>query len=314
MVEGGMNFYQVWDVAERQKDCIEPLGTKKKFWFSMGEEGHQHDWLFKFSRQNTGEHWSEKIAEQLCKQLQIPHARYELARCSGVDGVISSRVFTQADCRMVMGNEVLHGKSPGYPAPENQGGKPVRVREHTVNRVLKCLSQNEIRPPDSEFDLAGLDAAGVFTGYLMLDVLISNQDRHHENWALIWDGENTLRLCPSFDHAASLARELTDGERLERLNSRDRNRQVATFVGKAHSQLYLTKNANKPLSTYDAFIQAAEKCQKAKEHWLLRLSELNMNDICNVVERVPKEMMSEVAREFAIQMILENQKRLLNHE
>lgn len=316
MVEGGMSFYRVWDVAEGQKDCIEQLGTKRKFWFSMEDGGHKHDWLFKFSRPNTGEHWSEKIAEQLCKQLQIPHARYELAQCSGFDGVISSRVFTQEDCRLVMGNEVLHGKSTGYPPPLNQGEKPVRVREHTVKRVLMCLSQSqsEIRPPDSEFDLSGLDAADVFTGYLMLDALISNQDRHHENWALVLDRENTLRLCPSFDHAASLARELTDKERCERLKSRDINRQVSAFVRRARSQLYQTKISNKPLSTYDAFVLAVEERAKAKVHWLSRLGALEMSSIQGIVEKIPMNMMSEVAREFAVQMISENRKRLLNHE
>ena len=50
-------------------EALEQLGTKEKFWF----QSNIHDCmcLFKFSRENTGEHWSEKIAEMLCSKLGI---------------------------------------------------------------------------------------------------------------------------------------------------------------------------------------------------------------------------------------------------
>jgi len=54
-------------------DDLEQLGTKEKFWFWF--KGGNVKWLFKYSRANTGEHWSEKVAEQLCKALEIPHVK-----------------------------------------------------------------------------------------------------------------------------------------------------------------------------------------------------------------------------------------------
>ncbi len=69
----------------------------------------------------------------------------------------------------------------------------------------------------------------VFVGYVMPDAWIANQDRHHENLGALWDGE-VLRLAPTFDHGAALARNPRDSERQERLTTRDGNRTVAAFA------------------------------------------------------------------------------------
>ena len=50
-------------------DVIEQLGSKPKFWFRL--EGDEQPWLFKFTRENTGEDWSEKIASEVAT-LQTP--------------------------------------------------------------------------------------------------------------------------------------------------------------------------------------------------------------------------------------------------
>ena len=84
---------------------IEQLGTKEKFWFYY-EKDEETKWLFKYSRENTGEHWSEKVAENLCEELHIPHVTYELAICNNRHGVVTKNVIPK-NCRMVMGNEVL---------------------------------------------------------------------------------------------------------------------------------------------------------------------------------------------------------------
>src|SRR5690606_14933665 len=50
-------------------------------------------------------------------------------------------------------------------------------------------------------------------GYLVLDAVIGNTDRHHENWGILRKKTGTGYvgyLAPSFDHASSLGRELHD--------------------------------------------------------------------------------------------------------
>lgn len=293
---------------------LEQLGTKEKFWFYFqGDE--ETKWLFKYSRENTGEHWSEKVAETLCEELNIPHVTYELAICGGRYGIVTRNVIPK-NSRMVMGNEVLHKNSPNaYPKSENDSERFVRVKEHTVNRVLGCLDSKTLPPNINSYDTSHLSASDVFCGYLLLDALISNQDRHHENWAVIVDQDTGYQyLCPTYDHAASLGRELLDTERHERLTTKDINRKVPKFVAKARSELFRLKTDKKPLLTCDAFYIAVENRNTAKSHWLAKLRDLTEDKIMAIFSRIPSEMITETAKEFAIEMVLENRKRLLEDE
>ena len=305
--------YRVSNINFNAED-LEQLGTKEKFWFLFSPK-ESLKWLFKFSRENTGEHWSEKVAEQLCELIGIPHVKYDLALCNGRLGIISPNAIGDFE-RMVMGNEVLHNHSPKeYPIPEQGAEKYVRVKEHTVSRVLACLDRSEIMPPKTGFDIAELNAGDVFCGYLMLDALISNQDRHHENWAIIVDNKTGERfLCPTYDHAASLGRELLDEERTERLNTWDKNRKIDQFICKARSELFNLKTDKKPLSTLDAFYSAVNQRNKARMHWLSCLQKIKEEEVVKIFSNIPDNIITETTREFAIQMVLGNMKRLLEDE
>jgi hypothetical protein len=96
---------------------------------------------------------------------------------------------------------------PAYPAHES---RKYKVREHTVGAVADVMCR--LAAP-SNFWMSGVPpgvdtALGIFVGYVMLDAWIANQDRHHENWGALQDDQ--LRLAPTFDHGASLARNLSD--------------------------------------------------------------------------------------------------------
>lgn len=54
-------------------DVIEQLGSKPKFWFRKQDD--DQPWLFKYTRVNTGEDWSEKIASEIAHLLEIPAAQ-----------------------------------------------------------------------------------------------------------------------------------------------------------------------------------------------------------------------------------------------
>ncbi len=307
------DLYTVHELTENA-EFLEQLGTKEKFWFR--DLSSQQRTLFKYSRPNTGEHWSEKCAEQLCILLGIPHVKYDIAIHNGRYGVTSPNIVGKSE-HLVMGNELLHKDDPDdYPKPIEYFEDKKRVTSHTVTRVLTFLSRSEVLPPKSNFDLGSLNAAEIFCGYLMLDALISNQDRHHENWAVIVetkDGSAVFRLCPTYDHAASMGRELLDKERKERLKTKDKNRTIEQFVQKAQSQLYKFKVDKKPMKTVDAFVFSVQKYPKAKQHWLSKLNSLTETEIKKVFDRIPPDLLSEVGRLFAYQVVIENRKRLLKY-
>ena len=285
----------------------EALGSKYKFWFLDGDRR----FLFKAEERGTGEDWAEKIACHLCELVGLPHVHYELAELYDGGRYIQPGVVcetcTPPPASLVLGNQLLLKRDPQYPA---QDQRKFKVKEHTVAAVADVLSR--LAPPAANWMAnvpAGIETAlDVFVGYVMLDAWIANQDRHHENWAALWDDD--LRLAPTFDHGASLARNLTDEKRKERLATRDRNPTVAFFAGKARSRFYQAPTDEHALGTVEAFAAFAQQDPLAAQIWLARLAGVDRADVRRIVDEVPPKRMSNVAKEFTLELLMVNQERL----
>lgn len=294
--------------------ALEPLGTKRKFWY---RDPAGRRMLFKAEERGTGEDWAEKVSCELCALLGIPHVHYELAHDirADVPGVVCE-TCAPPPWAMGLGNQLLQALDAAYPSE----GPRWKVREHTVDAVAAAMGLLVPPPPPySEILPNGIaTASGVFVGYVMLDAWIANQDRHHENWAALrGSGElyaGTLHLAPTFDHGASLARNLTDDERQERLASRDQNRQIPAFVRRARSGFYADPVQAKALTTVQAWRAFSQKAPESATIWLERLRSVDEETVQLVLERVPPQRMSQVAREFTLRLLVENQRRLLSGE
>ncbi len=287
---------------------VEQLGTKRKFWFRRFEDDSVR-WLFKAEERSTGEDWAEKIACELCELLDIPHVHYELAieTASGTPGVVCPNVAAPT-LTLILGNQLLFERDPAYPAKdENKYG----VRQHAVGVVVEAVQRLQLPPSEYCGNLpAGIDSAlGVFVGYVMLDALIANQDRHHQNWGAL-RSDRTM-LAPTFDHGAALARNEPEAKRERRLHGPDPKYNVNNFAEKAASSFYGSENAERPLGTLAAFSQFAKSSPKSAEIWLNRLKVLNRETISLIVDRIPESRMSSLTREFTIQLIEANLTRLL---
>jgi len=146
---------------------------------------------------------------------------------------------------------------------------------------------------------------------LILDALIGNTDRHHENWAIIRAGRQ-LCLAPTFDHASCLGFNLSDAERTDRMTP-GRNRSVETFADKALSKLYLA-GTDKPLTPLAAFAETSKDRPAARRAWTDRLRSIADNDLWAIINRVPTELMSKPARDFAYAFLRVNRDRILSLE
>lgn len=289
-------------------EAVETLGSKPKFWFSDGDRRM----LFKAEERGTGEDWAEKVSCHLGGLLGLPHVHYELAEEYDGDTYLRPGVVCEncapAPLSLVLGNELLLERDPAYPADVSQKYK---VREHTVDAVAQVL-QN-LAPPSENWmrDVpVGIETAlDVFVGYVMLDGWIANQDRHHENWAAL--PGNDLRLAPTFDHGASLARNISDDERLERLTTKDRNRTVAHFASRAKSAFYRRPTEPRPLTTFDACSAFAAFAPQAARRWLQRLGAIDQMSIRSVLDEVPNKRMSRIAKDFTLELLGLNREHLL---
>lgn len=297
-------MFPIVQVSSQHVESLEPLGTKRKFWFER--EGKRL--LFKAEERGLGEDWAEKVACELCRLLGLPHVHYELARDTHaqVPGVVCE-TCAPAPVELKMGNELLVAKDPQYPE-----SKRFKVRQYTVDTVAGVIA--DLKPPPRPWADGlppGIESPlDVFIGYVMLDAWIANQDRHHENWgALAINGE--LFLAPTYDHGGAMARNLTDEERRERLNSRDTNRQIPFFVRRATSAFYSDPPGDRPIKTFEAWQAFSHKSMAAAKVWLDRLRMIEDGQVRELLKRVPPERMSPVALDFTHGLLAENRKRLL---
>lgn len=295
---------------------VEQLGNKRKYWFTPHDEEDVR-LLFKADERvaggtdklGLGEDWAEKIACEICQCLGIPHVQYELAieKRSGVKGVVC-RNIARSPVTLVLGNQLMLEHDPEYPAED---GKKYGVRQHTVDAVLAAVAKLE--PPPEEFCEKlppGIEsAADIYIGYVMLDALVANQDRHHQNWGALRQRET--RLAPTFDHGAALARNEPDEKRHRRMYGPDRGYSVENFIAKARSSFYSEATAKRPLRTLEAFQEFAARKPAAAQSWLTRLHEFSDDDARGIIRRIPADRMSAVTREFTLRLIQANQRRLL---
>ena len=201
----------------------EVMGSKPKFWSKPDDE--EGLWLFKFPQAGSGQHWAEKIAAEVAECLGISHAVVELAICGGRQGSVS-KSFTEWQYQLKHGNEIL-GLTMAYDRDKQFGQS-----DHTLDNVFRALESAFVRRAAAE------RAKREFAAYVVLDAVVGNTDRHHENWGLLV--EPTPRgprgfLSPTFDHASSLGRELRDEKRAARL----RDGSVGPVLGEGEGWSFL---------------------------------------------------------------------------
>lgn len=298
------DFFPVVKV-EVKNENPESLGTKEKFW--VDHDGTKC--LLKFGREGTGEDWAEKVACELCGILNLPHAQYELATHDGRICTLS-KSFIKDDERLILGNELI-----GTARKSVDGAQSYHQREHTVSRALAAI----LRYTDKDAKNFVLPRFSPhwhnYIGYLMLDAWIGNGDRHSENWGVIIAKDRTVRLAPTFDHASSLGRELTDEVRAERLTTKDTRRSVAAYAEKARSALYAEaiERQRRALSPFDAFAAAARAQRLSAIIWVNKLRNVKPEKVLNILERIPDDFITATSREFAFAILNFNQTKILTY-
>ena len=279
----------------------EDMGTKEKFWYRKPGEDDS-DWLFKQPRPGTGEHWAEKIAAEVARVLGVPHATVELAEFREEHQNrrgSASESFVSHDEELVHGNQVLEWTVGDYD-PNIRFGQSDHSFENIWNSLDRVFEKRE----------AAEETEQGIAGYLILDAVIGNTDRHHENWGLLrrrvgsrWAG----RLAPSFDHASSLGRELLDRKRLQLL----KERRVRQYSEKGRGGIYWSRGARYGPSPLELVRKAVAAHPISFEASLERLTDLRDALVSEIVNRVPSDWMSRSAREFAIGLITCNRNQLM---
>jgi hypothetical protein len=298
-------YYPVIEVRPsyiNEEDEPERLGSKSKFWFRR-EDGVRC--LFKFPRHDFGEHWAEKVAAEVADLIGVRCAEVELARFGDVLGTQSS-AFAEPEWLRVHGNEVMAEGIPGYDGSRGSGRGDHSIR-NIASAVSRWAERHDLDPQAILWELAS---------YAILDGLIGNTDRHHENWMFFYHLERrSYQLAPSYDHGSSLGRELQDESRRV---SRSRSDILATgrvlnylLGGGSPRAVYIRSDSPKappPLVTAKLICRWHPDVVRP---WLERLEAATECAFRNVIDRVPDEFASPVARDFALWILTISREELL---
>jgi len=275
----------------------EPLGSKRKFW---GLLEHQPDcpWLFKYARAKTGEHWAEKIASELASLIEFPAAKVELAVVNGEAGALVRSIIPyelpdtggipRRRGDLIHGNEILGGHLPRY-EKRLQWGQMHHTWDNIRMALEKSLTTSEIS-----------DSLGRLAGMVVFDAWIGNTDRHHENWAILVAQDGAKRLAPSYDHASSLGRELTDQKRRDILD----REAVSEYIRKARGGIYGYSTGRHAESPLNLAAWAAERNPVLFKPWINRIRGLTEAQIRTVIAKVPAEVISPNAAEFCVAFLI----------
>jgi len=295
--------YSVIEVRPEWVAETEHLGSKRKFWYRQSNE--ESEWLFKYPQANTGQHWAEKIAAEIADLLNIPHGRVELATFEGEPGSVTES-FARDGAELVHGNQVLAGQVLGY-HPEGR----FRNSDHTLPNIWQAIDSVFATPEKIARAKQG------FAEYLVLDALVGNTDRHHENWGILRERVDNRwhdTLAPSFDHASSLGRELRDmGPKKSRQRLMEADR-VGNYVENGRGGIYWSAEDPMAPSPLELVRRACEANLSLFRKPLNKLNVLDMFLVGAMVKRVPKDWMSPLAREFALALMcytLEELRKLL---
>ena len=288
--------YPILDVPQDSIEDIEQMGSKNKFWFRLDDER----WLFKEPRISSGEHWAEKISAELGALLAIKVARVELAIFDGLRGSASlSFAPKNSNLILIHGNEILPGTVTGY-----DKSKRFRQKEHTIPNIRSAIDEMFKEQPGREQAFQSL------AGYLLLDGLIGNTDRHHENWGVILElmpaAKFHLTVAPSFDHASSLGRELTDERKIRHLKEGT----VKDYVEGGRGGIYLTPGDSKGQNPLQLAIQASKERPELFAGWLDRIKKLTIPNTTSIIERIPDGWMTTPSKEFALAALIHAKERL----
>jgi hypothetical protein len=241
--------------------------------------------------------WTEKVVNEIAILLGLPVARYELA--TGYFGRSTKLVEGVVSINCIPDNaQVLTGEDFLTQVLDCNLDDP---RQYTIENVLKALDLADVKIPSNwQQQISGIDTgAKLFVGYMMLDCLVNNSDRHDHNWGVMAVGEQ-IELIPSFDHGLSLGSTDEDEEKP--------SLSLSDYVNR-YSQSCFQSGYNK-LPTLTVFERAAQLYPDAAIVWQERLKQVTPTQIQEIFNRIPDGRITPIAAKFAIDLLTYNRERI----
>ena len=284
------NLFPILQVLPENEIQPEGMGSKVKSWYLMPEE-NESPWLFKRPQRNdSGEHWAEKIAAEIAEFLGVPHARVELAEYRGNRGSVTE-IISPENYSLIHGNEVL--ESVDFPLAMEELN--FHASDHTLENIWLALDRT------FESDSACVEAKARFAEYLVLDAVVGNTDRHSENWGILQRQEaprSIESLAPSYDHGSSLGHELME-ERRERWLKQG----IGVYVEGGRGEIYWQNTDRHGPSPLQLIRLAVSQYPEPFGNAVAKVENLDDSTLQGIVNALPEDWMEPSAKTFALELM-----------
>jgi hypothetical protein len=307
----------VLDVSGWEPIKDETLGASAKMWLREpgGDQSPQSAWVFKpvvvhADGSVQGGDWAEYLAGKTALELGAASAEIRMGQRDGQSGTLSRnvRVDDRTDCYP---GSLWLDADPGvaYRATNSKSSRRSSASEgYTIGAIASSLRKVGA-PPQALWGFEQLDGFDNFCTYLFLDAAIGNRDRHEQNWSVlrpILAGPPVL-LAAAYDNEGSLGYNLTDARRTLIL---DDPVGLARFSRKGTAWRFDWDGAVAP----DLVGLALGAIEMASSRARLLIRERIEGFRVEVIEAAAQltPRMSDVARNFAINLLSTNIERLRN--
>lgn len=274
--------YTQFNVSKSQRSLdeeeIEPGGYLTKFWVDHPQLGRS---LVKLDEE-TAPGWSEKVVYEIAKLLNLPTARYELGVYNGQQNISLSQNFKDSKLTYINGDTLIRSSLDEY--------------KYNADNSLQALEINEVKLPSDYQPPAGIqNGADLFVGYLMLDTLVTNNDRHGGNWEIGIDNRGEKTLAPVYDNGASFG---------------------VDFGSLVYDNKTPTEYTDNIVSMFgvrldEAFDRATAIRPEAAKVWRSQLEKIDCFTIEGLFNRIPQKLISTKAKTFALELVDSNQQKSL---
>lgn len=292
-----MSPYSEIDISNWEYRDQEPTGKNSKDWYR--DPDSKQVWLFKPvgdgpNVTQDGKDWAEKLAHEIAVLFGIPTARVEFARREHELGTICLNA-NPSSLPIQSGALLLQSRDENFDMRDKES------RGHSLTVISEVLQ--DVAVPLGFEGPSSMGGIGIFAGYLILDAIVGNRDRHSQNWSVVLDENRRRRMMPSYDHGSSLGFQLGDELRMLILNDPLRfnafvNRGTAyRFEGGRHTTLVDM-----------AGIALSLAGDAAKSHWRERVLAVADEQIDSVIGEAIR--MSVVTRTFSMKFVAETLRRV----
>lgn len=281
----GETMFRIVDLSE-WKFSYEKMvsGTRKKTWVRNETDSY----LFKEPKHDFNEVWAEKVAAELGEAIGLKTMEVHFSRNGENIGVILKNYVKKTDSS-IDGAEILSAYIDDF--------NPLSLEDYYIENIIESLNRQDYLP----YVITDLIDQFIF------DILIANQDRHCENWAIITNSKNEdLTLAPIYDNGSSLGFNVAEDIMKKYVSG---EKQLSSFNNKSKSIIGVNSQI-KPkakmlfLYLYESFPE--EVIRSCNEIGMLTDKHINQ-----ITHRIPASIMTRIQKEFVKKLLLSRKEMIL---